>query len=121
MAFISEWRHRSFPIFILCTLVFSASPALAQRRPATIREFLLQYKGKEILVVDKTGGTEQFVSGEASKTYTVLLNDVQSDHIIVSRDSDTDKRTFLYPISIIRRIIYQYDGKPYQKIVLEMY
>ena len=93
----------------------------AQKRPPFMKEFLLQYKGKDILLVDKTGGVEQFVTGEASKAYSVMLNDVQNDYFVVSRDSDTDKRTFLYPLSIIRRIIYLYDGKPYQKIVLEMY
>jgi hypothetical protein len=95
--------------------------AAAQRRPGTIREFLLQYKGREVQIVDKTGGAEQFVAGDPSKSYTLTLNDVENDYIIVTRNTATDKRTFVYPIAIIRRIIYQFDGKPYDKILLEMY
>jgi hypothetical protein len=114
---------RIITLAILCAtwLAVAPSPASAQKRPATMREFLQQYRGKEIHIVDKTGGSEQFVSGNPSKAYVLTLVDVETDHIVVSRDSDTDKRTFLYPISLIRRIIYLYDGKPYDRIVLEMY
>jgi len=38
-----------------------------------------------------------------------------------NRNTATDKRTFIYPLSVIRRVIYQYDGKPYDRILLEMY
>ena len=93
----------------------------AQKRPTQLREFLLQYRGKEIQIVDKTGGTEQFATGDPSKTFTLTLNDVESDYIVVSRSTATDKRTFVYPLSVIRRIIYQFDGKPYDRILLEMY
>jgi hypothetical protein len=114
---------RIITLAILCAtwLAVAPSPASAQKRPATMREFLLQYRGKEINIVDRTGGNEQFVSGNAAKAYVLILVDVGTDHFIVSRDSATDKRTFLYPISLIRRIIYLYDGKPYDRIVLEMY
>ncbi len=101
-------------------LVTSTAPA-QKKLPPTLREFLLQYKGKEILILDKTTGMEQFVGGDASKTYNLILNDVQNDYIVVSRTTETDKRTFVYPLSIVRRIIYLYDNKPYQKIVIEMY
>ncbi|MEW6509916.1 MAG: hypothetical protein AB1428_03035 [Bacteroidota bacterium] len=102
-------------------LLAPAGIALAQKRPPSLREFLLQYRGKEVQIVDKTGGTEQFVAGDPSKSYTLTLNDVLNDYIVVSRNTSTDKRTFVYPISVIRRIIYQYDGRPYDKILLEMY
>jgi hypothetical protein len=95
--------------------------AEAQRKPSTIREFLMQFKGKEIQIMDRTGGAEQFVSGDPTKTYVLTLVDVQNDYIIVARNTGTDKRSFLYPISVIRRIIYAYDGKPYQMILLELY
>ena len=95
--------------------------AYAQRKPSTLREFLLQFKGKEIQIMDRTGGAEQFVSGDPTKTYVLTLVDVQSDYIIVARNTATDKRSFIYPISVIRRIIYAYDGKPYQMILLELY
>jgi hypothetical protein len=109
-----------FTIALALSLVTSTAPA--QRRvPPTFREFLAQYKGKEVLILDKTTGMEQFVGGDASKTYNLTLNDVQNDYIVVSRTTDTDKRTFVYPMSVIRRIIYMFDNKPYQKIVIEMY
>jgi hypothetical protein len=107
-------------LFALAQMVLPDT-AQAQKRPSTIRDFLLQYKGKDIQIMDRTGGTEQFVSGDPTKTYVLTLVDVQNDHIIVSRNTAGDKRSFLYPISVIRRIIFAYDGKPYQMILLEMY
>jgi hypothetical protein len=106
---------------ILCVVVLGAGDANAQRKPPTLREFLSQYKGRDVLMMDKTGGVEQFTGGEASKAYSVRMDDVLNDYFVVSRDSDTDKRSFVYPISVVRRVIFLYDGKPYQKIVLEMY
>ena len=106
---------------MLFCLALGAGDAIAQRKPPSLREFLLQYKGRDVLMMDKTGGVEQFAGGEAAKAYTVRLDDVLSDYIVVTRDSDTDKRSFAYPISVVRRVIFLYDGKPYQKIVLEMY
>jgi hypothetical protein len=106
---------------LLCALFLLPTAALAQKHPPSLREFLTGYKGKEIQILDKTGGTEQFAGGDASKSYTLTLNDVQNDYIVVSRNTSTDKRTFLYPISVIRRVIFQFDGRPYDKILLEMY
>jgi hypothetical protein len=108
-------------VTMLLGFALSAGDAIAQRKPPSLREFLLQYRGREVLMMDKTGGVEQFAGGEAAKAYTVRLDDVLNDYIVVTRDSDTDKRSFVYPISVVRRVIYLYDGKPYQKIVLEMY
>lgn len=108
-------------ILVLLGMALSGTDALAQRKPPSLREFLLQYKGRDVLMMDKTGGVEQFTGGEAAKAYTVRLDDVLNDYIVVTRDSDTDKRSFVYPISIVRRVIFLYDGKPYQKIVIEMY
>lgn len=108
---------------LLAANVLAVAVAFPQttRNPATLKEFLSQYKGKEVLIIDKTGGQEQFTSGEQRKAYLLILRDVQNDYIVVSRNVETDKRTFVYPISIIRRIIYQYDNKPYDQIVLEFY
>jgi hypothetical protein len=106
---------------LVLILALPLADALAQKRPPSLREFLLQYKGRELQIVDKTGGNEQFATGDPSKTYTLVLNDVQNDYIIVSRNTPTDKRTFVYPLAIIRRVIFQFDGKPYEKILLEMY
>lgn len=98
-----------------------AADASAQKRPATLKDFLLQYKGKEVQIMDRTGGTEQFVAGDPTKTYVLTLVEVQEDYIVVSRNTSTDKRVFVYPISVIRRIIFAYDWKPYQMILLELY
>ncbi len=98
-----------------------SADAIAQKRPPTLKDFLLQYKGKEIQIMDRTGGTEQFVAGDPTKTYVLTLVEVQEDYIIVSRNTTSDKRVFVYPISVIRRIIFAYDWKPYQMILLELY
>ena len=105
------------------------SECAAQKRPGQLRDFLLQFKGKEIQIIDNTGGTEQYASGgteqyasgDPSKAYTLTLNEVESDYFVVSRNTATDKRTFIYPMSVIRRIIYKFDSKPYDRILLEMY
>jgi len=116
---ITRW----FAVISTIALIALALPgeAHAQKHPPTVREFLLQFKGKEVQILDKTGGAEQFTAGDPSKTYILILNDVQNDYIIVSRSTATDKRSFVYPIAIIRRVIFQYDGRPYDKILLEMY
>jgi hypothetical protein len=119
---VRQYRFPAIVVFaLLAMMLVSETSSFAQRRPPTMREFLLQFRGKEILIMDKTGGVEQFTGGEASRAYTLTLNDVQNDYIVVSRESESDKRSFIYPISLIRRIIFAYDGKPYVKIVLEMY
>ena len=121
---VRQMRRSRFALLaatLLCSFILLPSAAPAQKHPPSLREFLAGYKGKEIQILDKTGGTEQFAGGDASKSYTLLLNDVQNDYIIVSRNTNTDKRTFLYPLSVIRRVIFQFDGRPYDKILLEMY
>ena len=124
---MSRHRHplshvaRLLFIVTMTALVSSAGHGQASRNPASFREFLLQYKGREVLVIDRTGGQEQFTSGESSKAYLLILRDVQNDYFVVSRNVENDKRTFAYPMTVIRRIIFQYDNKPYQQIVIEMY
>ena len=108
-------------VMLLLACAPGASEAVAQRTPPSLREFLLQYRGREILMMDNTGGVEQFTGGEATKSYTVRLDDVLIDYFVVTRNSDSDKRSFVYPMSVIKRVIFLYDGKPYQKIVIEMY
>jgi hypothetical protein len=108
-------------LLLLSALLGLPQAATAQRRPPTLKDFLSQYRGREIQIMDKTGGTEQFVTGDPTKTYVVTLVDVQNDYFIVARNTSSDRRSFVYPISVIRRIIYAFDGKPYQMILLEMY
>ena len=117
----TRWFFQASLLAFVLVVLIPTGEAAAQKRPPSIREFLLQYRGKEVQIVDKTGGAEQFVAGDPSKSYTLTLNDVLNDYIVVSRATQTDKRTFVYPIAIIRRIIFQFDGKPYDKILLEMY
>jgi len=118
---------KPFTAFAAALLLLAATASLPGNlraqisHPQTMRDFLLQFKGKEVLILDKTTGSEQFVTGDPSKAYDVVLDDVQKDYIVVSRNTDSDKRTFLYPLAIIRRIIFEFDGKPYDKIVIEMY
>ena len=117
----TRWFFQASLLAFVLVALIPTGEAAAQKRPPSIREFLLQYRGKEVQIVDKTGGAEQFIAGDPSKSYTLTLNDVLNDYIVVSRATQTDKRTFVYPIAIIRRIIFQFDGKPYDKILLEMY
>jgi hypothetical protein len=112
---------RLLHVVMVTVLVSSVAHGQANRNPASFREFLLQYKGKEVLIIDRTGGQEQFTSGESSKAYLLVLRDVQNDYFVVTRNVENDKRTFAYPMTVIRRIIFQYDNKPYQQIVIEMY
>lgn len=115
-------RHSVLPIVLLAALFTPFSQAsFAQQTPPTIRQFLIQHVGQEVLMMDRTGGVEQFVGGEAAKAYTLVLESVMDDYIVVRRATQTDKRYFMYPLSVIRRIIFAYAGKPYKKIVLEMY
>jgi hypothetical protein len=124
---MSRQRHplryvaRLLFVVTVIALISSVAHGQASRNPASFREFLLQYKGREVLIIDRTGGQEQFTSGESSKAYLLILRDVQNDYLVVSRNVENDKRTFAYPMSVIRRIIFQYDNKPYQQIVIEMY
>jgi hypothetical protein len=120
-----SYRLKRIPptvLLVLGIILLGSTPeSLAQKRPATLRDFLVQYKGKEIQIMDRTGGTEQFVAGDPTKTYVLTLVEVQDDYIVVSRNTSSDKRAFVYPISVIRRIIFAYDWKPYQMILLELY
>ena len=110
-------------LLLALALLIGAAPSegVAQKRPPTIKDFLQQYKGREVQIMDRTGGTEQFVTGDPTKTYVLSLVDVQNDYIVVGRNTASDKRNFIYPISVIRRIIFAYDWKPYQMILIEMY
>ena len=115
-------RRCVLPIVLLAALVSLLGETLfAQETPSNLQSFLLRHVGEEVLMMDRTGGVEQFVGGEASKAYTVVLDAVKDDFIVVRRTTQTDKRSFIYPMSVIRRIIFAYDRKPYKKIVLEMY
>jgi hypothetical protein len=114
-------RSVLFIVLLAAVISFLAETSFAQQTPSTLRLFLLDHVGEDILMMDRTGGVEQFVGGEASKAYTLVLESVKDDYIVVRRTTQTDKRSFIYPMSVIRRVIFAYDRKPYKKIVLEMY
>ncbi len=115
-------RRSVLPMIVLAGLFSTlGETSFAQQTPSTIRLFLLEHVGEEILMMDQTGGVEQFVGGEASKAYTVVLDAVNEDHFVVRRATQSDKRSFIYPLSVIRRVIFAYDCRPYEKIILEMY
>jgi hypothetical protein len=113
-------RRTAFFLFLLCAWLL-ASPALAQKRPAEFRGFLSQYTGKEILLINISSDSLQFVDTDSTQTYVVVLDEVGNDLIIVHRKTGTDKRSFAYPIADIRRITYLFAGTPYKRIVVEMF
>jgi hypothetical protein len=121
--------HRSRNARTLATLLSVVALALGaaapgnsqQKTPPTVREILLSQKGREVIIMDRTGGQEQFVGSDASRSYIVTLQDVAQDYMVVSRNVDSDKRSFVYPLSVIRRIVTMYENRPYDRILIEMY
>ena len=93
----------------------------AQSTSQIQRELLSSYMGQEVLVVDTTSGTEQFHHQDALLLYKVTLDDVRRDYIIVTRDIEGDKRSFLYPLSLVKRVVTKMNGRPLRPIVIEMY
>ena len=110
---------------ILLVCIFSAglSPqnARGQNRPAQFREFLSQYAGKEILLINMSSDSLQFADADSTTQYVVVLDQVGSDLMIVHRSTGADKRSFTYPLADIRRITYLFGGRPYKRIVVEMF
>jgi hypothetical protein len=95
--------------------------ASAQGDASRNRSILKPYVGQEVLVVDTTSGTSQFLHDDALLLYRLKLNAVQKDYIIVSRDVEGDKRAFVYPLSVIRRVTTASGGVPLRPIVIELY
>ena len=107
-----------------CFLLLAGSAmgtAFAQNRPALFREFLSQYAGKEILLLNISSDSLQFVDADSSRQFVAILDSVGDDVMIVHRATDSDKRSFAYPLSDIRRITYLFGGRPYKRIVVEMF
>jgi hypothetical protein len=95
--------------------------ARARTDDGDIQRTLSAYVGQEVLVIDTTSGAEQFQDPDATLLYRVTLTDVQSDYFVVTRNVEGDKRSFVYPLAMVRRIITRRDGKPLHPIVLELY
>jgi len=109
-----------FALFVIAAL-FPPPSTLAQTRPPEFREFLSQYTGKEILLIDMSSDSLQFFDADSTQRFVVVLDKVGNDLLIVHRGTGSDKRSFAYPIADIRRITYLFGGRPYRRIVVEMF
>lgn len=107
----------------IALLVMLVAPPwlLAQGSSEDQRSVLSAYTGQQVLVVDTTSGTEQFHHQDALLLYRVTLKEVNKDYIIVTRNVEGDKRSFLYPLSVVRRVVTRMNGRPMRPIVIEMY
>jgi len=106
---------------LLLLLAAAAPAALAQKLPQTFREFLAQHEGREILLLNMSSDSLQFEDADSAQRYVVVLDDVGSDLFTVHRSTQSDRRTFAYPIADIRRITYLWGGHPYRRIVVETF
>ncbi len=98
-----------------------ASPATAQDRYAEHRATLSKYVGQDVLILDTTSGSSQFQNADALQTLRLKLNSVYGDYIVVSRNVEGDRRDFVYPLAVIRRIRTVSEGRPLRPIVIELY
>jgi len=109
------------PLLLAALIILASNYADAQTGQPTLRDTLSAYVGQELLIVDTTSGQEQFHSNDATLVYRLTLRDVRNEYIIVSRNVEGDKRYFLYPLRVIRRITTIMNGRPVRPIVLELY
>lgn len=109
----------------LFLILLAAGPlrpaAVAQKKPADFRSFLSQYTGREILLITISSDSLQFVDADSTQRFVVVLDEIGNDVLLVHRATGTDRRSFAYPISEIRRITYLFGGRPYKRIVVEMF
>jgi hypothetical protein len=114
------FRRTAFVLFLFAAGL-SLPAGLAQNRPPEFRDFLSQYTGKEILLINISSDSLQFFDADSTQRFVVVLDQVGNDVLIVHRSTGTDKRSFAYPIADIRRITYLFGGRSYRRIVVEMY
>lgn len=113
--------RRTAVLLFLFSAGVSGPNAAAQKKPAEYRNFLSQYAGKEILLIDMSSDSLQFLDADSTQRFVVVLDEVGDDLLIVHRGTASDKRSFAYPISDIRRITYLFGGRRYRRIVVEMF
>jgi hypothetical protein len=108
---------------LIAPLLLLLVPALlaGQGRRGTNREVLAGYVGQEVLLVDTTSGEKQFLHDDANVAYRVRLVAVMEDHLVVMREAEGDRRAFIYPLSLVRRLVTMTEGKSLRPIVIEMY
>jgi len=107
-------------VFLVALLVLP-SCALAQGVPPTMRGFLSLYTGKEILLVNRSSDSLQFVDCDSAQRYVVVLDEIRDDVFVVHRSTENDRREFEYPLADIRRITYLFGSMPYARIVVETF
>jgi hypothetical protein len=88
--------------------------------PATFSEFLQQYVGKEVLLVDKASDMGQTDAPDSLDRYVALLESVTEQGILVRRSLESDKRSLAYAFTDIRRVTYLFNGRRYRRIVIEI-
>jgi hypothetical protein len=113
-------RRTAF-VFFLCAAGFLSPAGLAQKRPPEFRDFLSQYTGREILLINISSDSLQFFDADSTQRFVVVLDEVGNDVLIVHRTTGSDKRSFAYPIADIRRVTYLFGGRAYRRIVVEMF
>lgn len=103
-------------------LFAAASPlTLAQPKPLppTFEEFLQQYVGKEILLLDGSPDLEQTDEADSMQRYVAVLESVSEQGIVVRRNKANDKRSLSYSLANIHRITYLFNARRYRRIVVE--
>ena len=97
------------------------SPAYGQTAatPPTFSEFLQQFVGQELLVVDRSVDMGQTEAPDSLDRYLALLESVNERGIVIRRNLQDDKRTLMYTFADIRRVTYLFAGKRYPRIVIE--
>lgn len=113
--------RRNTAIVLLLAAGLLRSGVYAQQRPPAFREFLSQYTGKEILLINMSSDSLQFFDADSTKRFVVVLDEVGSDVLILHRATGADTRSFAYPIADIRRVTYLFGGRRYRRIVVETY
>jgi hypothetical protein len=108
-------------LFLLLSAFTPATHAVAQQKPPTVRDFLTQYLGREVLLLDKTSNELQFDDPDSTRRFVVVLDDVGEETFIVHRGAPAHETSYRYSLSKIRRITYLFNGRPYQRIVIESY
>jgi hypothetical protein len=119
--YAQDWFRRSTFVLVVFAAGFLSSTGLSQDRPPDFREFLSKYAGKEILLITMSSDSLQFPDADSTQKFVVVLDEVGSDVLLVHRTTDRDKRSFSYPIARIRRITYLFGGRPYKRIVVELF
>lgn len=93
--------------------------AQTSENPTTFLEFLTQYVGKEILLLDFSPDMGDVSPSDSLQRYVAVLESVTENGIVVRRIAESDKRSLTYPLSYIRRITYLFNGRRYRRIVVE--